>query len=77
MNKQVYLSNEDYKFLKPYVKNLDELIEADDYDELRYSIDDALVGELDDQYNSTPISRKLQEIYDRLRDYHARTFPKI
>ena len=76
MNKQVYLSNEDYKFLKPYVKNLDELIEADDYDELRYSIDDALVGELDDQYNSTPISRKLQEIYDRLRDYHARTFPK-
>ena len=76
MAKEVYLSNEDYIFLKPYVENLDALIEADDYDELRYSIDDALVGELDAEYNSTPTSRKLQAIYDRLRDYHERTFPK-
>lgn len=76
MNKQIYLSDEDYRFLVPYIKNLDELIKADDYDELKYSIDDALIGELDYEYNSTPTSRKLQSIYDRLRDYHARTFPK-
>ena len=76
MVKQIYLSEDDYKFLVPYIKNLDELIEADDYDELKYSIDDALIGELDDEYNSTATSRKLQAIYDRLRDYHARIFPK-
>ena len=76
MNKHVYLSKEDYDFLQDYVENLDELIEKDDYYELRYSIDDALVGELDDDYNSTETSLKLQDIHDRLCDYHARTFPK-
>ena len=76
MSKQIYLSEEDYQFLVPYIKNLDELIKADDYDELKYSIDDALIGELDDEYNSTPTSMELQAIEDRLRDYHARTFPK-
>ena len=76
MSKQIYLSKEDHDFLKPYIGNLEELIEVDDYYELRYAIDDALVGELDDEYNSTPVSRKLQEIHDRLRDYYLRTFPK-
>ena len=76
MDKEIYLSKEDKQFLQPYIENLEELIEADDYDELRYSIDDAIVGELDDEYNATPISRQLQSIYDRLRDYHARNFPK-
>ena len=76
MNKQIYLPQEDYEFLQSYIENLDELIEQDDYYELRYSIDDALVGELDDDYGSTPISRRLQEIHDRLCDYHAKTFPK-
>lgn len=74
MDKKIYLTKEDYNFLVPYIANLDELIKADDYDELKYAIDDALIGELDDEYNSTETSMKLQEIYDRLRDNHARTF---
>ena len=66
MNKQIYLSEEDYNFLKLYLENLDELIDQDDYYELIYAVDDALVGELDENYNSTPISRELQRIYDTL-----------
>ena len=76
MNKNIYLSREDYEYLKPYIANLDELIEKDDYYELRYAIDDALIGELDDEYNSTPTSRELQRIHDNLCYYHAKHFPK-
>ena len=66
MNKQIHLSQEDYNYLKPYIENLDDLIEHDDYFELIYSIDDALVGELDENYEATPTSRELQRIYDTL-----------
>lgn len=76
MNKKIELSESDKEYLKLYVNNLDELIEKDDYYELRYAIDDALIGELDDEYNSTPTSRKLQEIEDRLIDNHSKNFPK-
>lgn len=76
MIKHIYLSEEDYKYLKQYIDNLDELIEQDDYYELRYAIDDALIGELDENYNPTDASRELQQIHDRLCDYHRKNFPK-
>lgn len=76
MSKEIYLSQEDYNYLKSFIENLDELIEADDYYELIYTVDDALIGELDENYDSTPTSRELQKIYDRLCDYYARMHPK-
>ena len=76
MIKHISLSIEDYEYLKPYIENLDELIAQDDYYELRYAIDDALVGELDENYEPTTTSRELQRIHDTLCYNHAKNFPK-
>ena len=74
--KRIEMSKEDELLLKDYIENLDQLIESDDVQELLIAIDDAIVGELDEDYNSTKQSQRLQDIYDMVLDNYSRNFCK-
>lgn len=59
------IKNEQIEELKPYIKNIDELVQKDDVQDLLDAIDDAIVDDIlgnDDEPTEEGI--KLQKIYD-------------
>ena len=52
--------------LRPYLPNIDELVL--DYEEFQTKLDDAIIDELDENYNDTETSIMLQKIYDEIYD---------
>lgn len=64
------ITSEQKQFLKKYVTNIDELIDADDLGELLSAIDDAIVDNI--MNNKTEpnepdeIGIKIQQIYDQI-----------
>jgi hypothetical protein len=51
-------------FLNKYIKNLDKVLESDDINDLLLEIDDAILDNLDANYNPTEVGIELQKIYD-------------
>lgn len=63
------IKNEQIEELKPYIKNIDELIQKDDVQELLDVIDDIIVDNIlgnDDEPDEEGI--KLQKIYDQINN---------
>lgn len=55
------------EYLVRYMPNLKELLQGDLNDFL-IELDDIIIGELGDDYETTEISAKLQKIYDEILD---------
>lgn len=63
------VSNEQIKVLKPYIDNIEDLIEKDDVQEVLDAIDDVIVDNIlgnNDEPDDEGI--KLQKIYDEIYD---------
>lgn len=63
------VSNEQIKALKPYIDNIEDLIEKDDVQEVLDAIDDVIVDNIlgnNDEPDDEGI--KLQKIYDEIYD---------
>ena len=54
--------------LKNHVKNLDQLIEGDDINELLFAIDDAIVYHIGDDDEPDATGIEIQRIYDEIFD---------
>ncbi len=60
------ITKEQIEKLRPYLPNIDELVL--DYEEFQTKLDDAIIDELDENYNDTDTSIMLQKIYDEIYD---------
>lgn len=60
------ITKEQIEMLRPYLPNIDELVL--DYEEFQTKLDDAIIDELDENYNDTDTSIMLQKIYDEIYD---------
>ncbi|MCL2797191.1 MAG: hypothetical protein FWD58_03965 [Firmicutes bacterium] len=64
--KKIIITNEQIESIAPYIENLDEILEKNDYNALQDDLYSAIVRYLDSEYASTPTSRLLQNVYDDL-----------
>ena len=60
------ITKEQIEKLRPYLPNIDELVL--DYEEFQTKLDDAIIDELDENYDDTETSIMLQRIYDEIYD---------
>ena len=60
------ITKEQIEKLRPYLPNIDELVL--DYEEFQTKLDDAIIDELDENYDDTETSIMLQKIYDEIYD---------
>lgn len=60
------ITKEQIEKLRPYLPNIDALVL--DYEEFQTRLDDAIIDELDENYNDTETSILLQRIYDEIYD---------
>ena len=58
------ITKEQIEKLRPYLPNIDELVL--DYEEFQTKLDDAIIDELDENYDDTEVSIMLQRIYDEI-----------
>ena len=58
------ITAEQKAFLSKYIKNLDNVLESDDINDLLLEIDDAILDTLDSNGNPSPIGIELQKVYD-------------
>ena len=58
------ITKEQIEKLRPYLPNIDELVL--DYEEFQTKLDDAIIDELDENYDDTEVSNMLQRIYDEI-----------
>ena len=65
---QFKITDEQKEILAEYLPNLEDLCKGD-IGEFLTELNFAIIGELDEDYNPTPISDKLQKIYDDI--YYA------
>ncbi len=63
------ITKEQIEKLRPYLPNIDELVL--DYEEFQTKLDDAIIDELDANYNDTETSIMLQKIYDEIYDQNS------
>ena len=63
------ITKEQIEKLRPYLPNIDELVL--DYEEFQTKLDDAIIDELDANYNDTETSIMLQRIYDEIYDQNS------
>ena len=65
---QFRITDEQKKILAEYLPNIEELCQGD-IDDLLSELNFAIIGNMDKEYNPTPISEKLQAIYDEINNY--------
>ncbi|MDE6441211.1 MAG: hypothetical protein K2L12_00475 [Clostridia bacterium] len=58
------ITYEQLEKIRPYIENLDELL--NNYSEFQTELNDAIVMELDEDYEDTDLSTMLQNIYDEI-----------
>ena len=63
------ITKEQIEKLRSYLPNIDELVL--DYEEFQTKLDDAIIDELDENYNDTETSIMLQKIYDEIYDQNG------
>lgn len=64
---EIIITDKQMEYLVRYMPNLKELLQGDLNDFL-IELDDIIIGELGDDYETTEISAKLQKIYDEILD---------
>ena len=57
------ITDEQKKELRKYMLNLEDFLDGD-IDDFLIELDDVIIGELGDDYETTETSAKLQKIYD-------------
>lgn len=62
----IEIDKKDYLELKKVIPDIDKLLKEENLDELLDQIDDLVVFNLCNEYDLTAVSRKYQNIYDRL-----------
>lgn len=67
MQSQFKITQEQKEKLKPFLPNIDELLQGTLRDFLR-ELDDAIIGELGGNYDDTDTSIMLQKIFDEIYD---------
>lgn len=73
MQSSFKITEEQVEKIRPFLKNINELI-AKSIVEFQLALDDAIIGELefrDDEYWDTPNSIMLQKIYDEIYQQNA------
>lgn len=63
-SKAFKITDEQIERLRPYLPDIDELIK--DYSQFETRLDDAIIDELDENYDDTEVSIMLQRIYDEI-----------
>ena len=63
MQQNIKITTEQIEKLRHYIPNIDECLKTMDVEEFLREVDDAEVGALDDNYDSTPESRAIRELY--------------
>lgn len=67
MQSKFKITQEQKEKLKPFLPNIDELLQGTLRDFLR-ELDDAIIGELGGNYDDTDTSIMLQKIFDEIYD---------
>lgn len=67
MQSQFKITQEQKEKLKPFLPNIDELLQGPLRNFLR-ELDDAIIGELGENYDDTDTSVMLQKIFDEIYD---------
>lgn len=67
MQSQFKITQEQKEKLKPFLPNIDELLQGTLRDFLR-ELDDVIIGELGENYDDTDTSIMLQKIFDEIYD---------
>ena len=65
-SKAFKITEEQIEKLRPYLPDIDELIQ--DYSRFEIRLDDAIIDELDENYEDTETSVMLQKSYDEIYD---------
>jgi hypothetical protein len=60
------ITAEQKTFLNKYIKNLDEVLESNDINDLLLEIDDAILDTFDAEGNPSAVGIELQKIYDEI-----------
>lgn len=63
MQQNIKITKEQIENLRPFIPKIDEYLRTMDVEAFLREIDDAEIGELDDNYNSTPTSRMIRKLY--------------
>jgi uncharacterized protein YfeS len=63
MQQNIKITKEQIEKLRPFIPKIDEYLRTMDVEAFLREIDDAEIGELDDNYNSTPTSRMIRKLY--------------
>ncbi|MBQ3221178.1 MAG: hypothetical protein IJB34_04385 [Clostridia bacterium] len=63
MQQNIRITKEQIETLRPFIPKIDEYLKSMDIDAFLREIDDAEIGELDDNYNETPTSRTIRKLY--------------
>lgn len=67
MQSKFKITQEQIEKIKPFLPNIDELLQGSLRDFLR-ELDDAIIGELGENYDDTETSIMLQKIFDEIYD---------
>ena len=63
MQQNIKITKEQIEKLRPFIPKIDDYLRTMDVEAFLREIDDAEIGELDDNYNSTPTSRMIRKLY--------------
>lgn len=62
----IEIDEKDYLELKKVIRDIDKILKENDIDELLERVNDLIIFYLGEEYELTDVSRKYQNIYDRL-----------
>jgi hypothetical protein len=62
----IEIDKKDYLELKKVIRDIDKILKENDIDELLERVNDLIIFYLGEEYELTDVSRKYQNIYDRL-----------
>jgi hypothetical protein len=68
MQQNINITNKQIEKLRPYIPKIDEYLRTMDIEAFLREIDDAEIGELDDNYDSTPTSRTIRHLYLEIKE---------
>ena len=66
MQQNIIITKEQIEKLRPFIPKIDQYLMTMDKDSFLREIDDAEIGELDDNYNETTSSRAIRELYVKI-----------
>jgi hypothetical protein len=67
----IIVTREQLDKIRPYMPDVDNMLNFSLH-EFLCNLDDAIVFQLDDEYNSTKTSRMLQNVYDEIYDQNKK-----